>query len=230
MADFLTRLIERSRGLAPQGPQVEPLIAPFYAAGPNAAQPYDEMDEEAASIVEPQPHSLAPQRQDFAPRGAGAAFVQQPEENTSIAPLATRRREPRDENTPEIKPARESTDETQSARLDQNPGIEPLPRATAVKSPESRANERPGSTDQSRRAVRKPLAPPLQRVTRAEDSNSRAGEASNTGETTAPIVRVTIGRVDVRAVKAPAPHPRRETPPAPKLSLEEYLRSRSGRK
>jgi hypothetical protein len=235
MADFLTRLIERSRGLAPPGPQVEPLIAPFYAAGHATALPYDEMDNEMEgempSIVEAEPLSLAPPTRDFAPPIAEAASVQQTEENISIAPPAPSRRESRAKKTsPEIKSAPAPTDETQIGILEQNPGIEPLHRATAVKSPESRSDERPGLTDQSRRADRKPLAPRLQRVTSAEDSNSRAGEAANNGETTASVIRVTIGRVDVRAVTASTPPPRRETTPAPKLSLEEYLRSRGERK
>jgi hypothetical protein len=48
-------------------------------------------------------------------------------------------------------------------------------------------------------------------------------------ESDAPIVRVTIGRVDVRAVSAPAPaarKPARPTPPA--LTLDAYLNSRKG--
>lgn len=46
----------------------------------------------------------------------------------------------------------------------------------------------------------------------------------------APIIRVTIGRIDVRAITSPAPQEsRRAAPrPAPQLSLEDYLRQRSG--
>jgi hypothetical protein len=46
-----------------------------------------------------------------------------------------------------------------------------------------------------------------------------------------PVVRITIGRVEVRAVlPPPVPRPRRE-PPAPKtLSLDEYLDRRHGGK
>jgi hypothetical protein len=228
MADFLTRLIERSRGLAPQGQQVEPLIAPFYAAGPNTAPPYDEMDEESASIAEPEPHSLTSQRRDFAPRIAGAAFVQQPEENISIAP-SPRRQESRDKDTTEIKSARATPDETQSARPNQTPVIEPLPQAAILKPP-APANVRLELTDQPRRANREPLSIRPQPLARPDDSNSRPGEAANEVEMASPVIRVTIGRVDVRAVTASTSPPRRETPPKPKLSLEEYLRSRSGRK
>jgi hypothetical protein len=43
----------------------------------------------------------------------------------------------------------------------------------------------------------------------------------------APTVQVTIGRIEVRATNAPAPA-RHTNVPAPRLSLEEYLRQRSG--
>src|SRR5262249_7540209 len=59
MADFLTRLIGRSRGLALQGrgePQVQPLIAPLFAAGPNTRSPEgmneSAVTEELASVTE----------------------------------------------------------------------------------------------------------------------------------------------------------------------------------
>jgi len=83
------------------------------------------------------------------------------------------------------------------------------------------------AADQSRRANTGPLVIRPQRLERADESNSHANEAKNDDH--APIIRVTIGRVDVRAVTQ-APPARRATPPAPKLSLEEYLRSRGGRK
>jgi hypothetical protein len=44
--------------------------------------------------------------------------------------------------------------------------------------------------------------------------------------TSAPIIQVTIGRVEVRAVQSPAPTPKPAKPAPPKLSLEDYLRER----
>ena len=44
----------------------------------------------------------------------------------------------------------------------------------------------------------------------------------------APTIRVTIGRVEVRAVQSPPPRPKQAKPEPPKLSLEEYLRKRAG--
>jgi hypothetical protein len=44
-----------------------------------------------------------------------------------------------------------------------------------------------------------------------------------------PAIEITIGRVEVRAVQRPAPPPRPApaAPPAPRLSLEEYLQNQS---
>jgi len=44
-----------------------------------------------------------------------------------------------------------------------------------------------------------------------------------------PVVRITIGRVEVRAVMPPAPPVQTPVAPAPKLSLDEYLRQHSGK-
>jgi hypothetical protein len=46
--------------------------------------------------------------------------------------------------------------------------------------------------------------------------------------TPAPVIRVTIGRIDVRAVLPPAQPPRRITSTRPKLTLDEYLKQRNG--
>jgi phage tail sheath protein FI len=44
----------------------------------------------------------------------------------------------------------------------------------------------------------------------------------------APTIRVTIGRIEVRAVMPPAMPAKERTRTAPKLSLDEYLRSQNG--
>jgi hypothetical protein len=46
-----------------------------------------------------------------------------------------------------------------------------------------------------------------------------------------PTIHVSIGRIEVRAVTAPAPQQQRPAAPAPpKLSLDEYLRAQNGAK
>jgi hypothetical protein len=60
------------------------------------------------------------------------------------------------------------------------------------------------------------------RQTQARDaSGARAVEA-------APTINVTIGRVEVRATQGPSPAPRRTEVAAPRMSLDDYLRRRSG--
>jgi hypothetical protein len=44
---------------------------------------------------------------------------------------------------------------------------------------------------------------------------------------TTPIIRVTIGRVEVRAIHPPAAAPKQAKPTRPKLSLDDYLRKRT---
>jgi hypothetical protein len=43
----------------------------------------------------------------------------------------------------------------------------------------------------------------------------------------APTIRVTIGRIDVRAVTAPAEPARETVRPQPRLSLDDYLKQRN---
>jgi hypothetical protein len=220
MADFLTRLIERSRGVAPSGQRVEPLIAPLYAAGPMTAQIAEE-----DSIIESdlQYQVLTPRTGEASQWHAQKPSPQDPESNGHL--------------TPEITPVRTLTDESQSAESRQTVSIHPLPPPTpnATLPQALLVNARPVLTandaDQSRRANIQPLMI-RPHVSRTDEASSRANEAANeaSGETAAPVIRVTIGRIDVRAVSAPAPPARRQAPSAPKLSLDEYLRSRNGRK
>lgn len=50
--------------------------------------------------------------------------------------------------------------------------------------------------------------------------------AEQRSSTSAPIIRVTIGRVEVRAIHPPATAPKPQKPAPPKLSLEDYLQQR----
>jgi hypothetical protein len=67
-----------------------------------------------------------------------------------------------------------------------------------------------------------PVGPPPQRTER--------GQAAAIPPASPPIIEVTIGRVEVRAVHPPAPvaRPKPIAPAAPRLSLEEYLRNQNG--
>jgi hypothetical protein len=58
--------------------------------------------------------------------------------------------------------------------------------------------------------------------------DARSRIPSTDSPAAAPVIRVSIGRVEVRAeFPAPAPRPNPRQPQAPKLSIEEYARQRS---
>ena len=57
---------------------------------------------------------------------------------------------------------------------------------------------------------------------------SAARDAPRPSVESAPTINVTIGRVEVRATQAPTPAPRRSEGAAPRMSLDDYLRRRSG--
>jgi hypothetical protein len=62
------------------------------------------------------------------------------------------------------------------------------------------------------------------------DSHGVSQHSSQSASTHAPTIRVTIGRIDVRAITSPPPQQPRPAPvrPAPQLSLADYLKQRSG--
>jgi hypothetical protein len=66
--------------------------------------------------------------------------------------------------------------------------------------------------------------PPSRRVAR----QAAARDASRARAEVAPIINVTIGRVEVRATQAQPSAPRRTEAVAPRMSLDDYLRRRSG--
>jgi hypothetical protein len=62
----------------------------------------------------------------------------------------------------------------------------------------------------------------LERIERAERIAAHDGEP--------PAVHVTIGRIEVRTAAPPSPPPAAPPAPAPRLSLDEYLRQQNGRR
>lgn len=57
--------------------------------------------------------------------------------------------------------------------------------------------------------------------------HDRSTQLERRASRSAPIIRVTIGRVEVRAVHPPASKPKPVKPATPKLSLDDYLRRRA---
>ena len=78
-----------------------------------------------------------------------------------------------------------------------------------------------------------PTGTPVRDYPERSESVDPGGSSSystreNAFSRTEPTIRVTIGRIEVRAVSPPEPPPRRTKQPAPKMSLDDYLRSRNG--
>ena len=121
--------------------------------------------------------------------------------------------------------------------------VEHLPVQSVIDEPEQsdRAQARPLSIIQSMGAPPAPGAPDAQRVTPArvtpiverierirENSAQDQGDRWNAAQASPATIQVTIGRIEVRATPSPAAPIKRASPAASTMSLEEYLRSRSG--
>jgi hypothetical protein len=99
-----------------------------------------------------------------------------------------------------------------------------LPTLLANSEPRTASpNAAPPVADAPRRDADRPLHP----AAGGPDKGSR-GRAPVTGAL-APIIRVTIGRIDVRAVHAPQPAPPAAAVSTPVMRLEDYLRRRDGK-
>jgi hypothetical protein len=88
----------------------------------------------------------------------------------------------------------------------------------------------PGAAGIARLAAVQALRPLQNEARRAARASGQGTPAPSPGDTdsTAPAVEIRIGRIEVRAVRAPSPPRQSEPrPAAPQVSLEEYLRART---
>jgi hypothetical protein len=106
----------------------------------------------------------------------------------------------------------EQTEAIRERRLETSKVIVPV---DSFRDEEKDANHKKHSSEASSEL------PPIQ--SRSPKAFSLVEQRSSTSP---PIIRVTIGRVEVRAVQSSAPTPKTAKPPLPKLSLQEYLRKR----
>lgn len=241
MSDYLTRLIERSLGAAPQ---IEPLIAPLHAP---VEQMLSERAETMATFDPPAPTKKTSER-DTAPGGPAQGRT------SETASSRSERQSFRDLPPLAEAPARfplENGDDPSESRprgplrelaAPPNSGIlEPpsvpfspptvAPGSTrAVVQPEITEHSAPGaategplrlSVDQSRIVVQPEIIgrhkPPKPAAVPAQPSANE------------PLaIHVTIGRVEVRAVMSPSTPPKVASRAAPKLSLKDYLKQRNG--
>lgn len=217
MTHFLARLVERARGTAPR---VEPTLAPRFAAAPVA--------EMASEHEAPPPARGATQEKNTA-NGSQDVFVRQEKPATDESrlrkePTATREPEKREATSeatseillvplerPKLDEVIQRPDETRASDSPQREVLPHLQSATPVRGTNSK-HLRPAVSKSSMR-------PPFSNDSLAQPNESLSDER--------PIVRVTIGRIEVRAAPAPAASPYKAAPRSePKLTLDAYLKAR----
>jgi hypothetical protein len=241
MSDFLTRLAERTLGVAPV---VEPSLAPAFAISAGFEEPGTDVEalepgpgvaldgERALSRTAPSTHGATPRSvaSPLVTSDAARTLGMQPSEETRI---------PRPALAPEGagvvvrtigSPAPTRTASAAQASLRSEIVTRRASDGETVVGQTGgpyREHAGPGVSD----ARLQPLVPSRQ----APRSERLAGPG--TGLTTAkpdaaPTVRITIGRVEVRAVASserPEPKRERREVETPRLSLSEYLKRGGGR-
>ena len=204
MSDFLGRLAERTLGVAEA---IQPRIAPLYAAG--ASPPIEQTETTVRSRPESPPPPVKPPSRSpdvrpshvvsDAPRETQVVSDDTPADGTSESPVT--------QEEPTVRPA---------------PSLRDVPRRVAAE-----------RAPQDRRSLPALLVPshPRPEVTRVVEQHAADGSSPLRADAAVspPTVRVTIGRIDVRAMY-PAPQTPRPTPaaPRPSLTLEQYLEQRRG--
>jgi hypothetical protein len=220
MTHFLARLVERARGTVPR---VEPIIAPRFAFAPIA---------EIASEHEAPPSVRRSAEETKAANGSGETVVRQKEPATEAprprkektATMKTEEREEMVEDTVEaapqnlLVPLQRPDDGEVAPPPAWTRGSEPLGRDVLSHIQSAAA---PPIVRRAQRQLRPAMARPSDRqaVPTHFSNQSPANEP--------PIVRVTIGRIEVHAAAAPSAPPRQTAPRSePKLTLDAYLKAR----
>ena len=251
MSDYLTNLVTRT--LSPEAvvrPRLPSLLEP-PPEGPTTTEEarLEELSPSSANRSEP---TLTRRVRPPAPEGRTTSLLAPPARQLQPTPVPVPpvpRPSPPTENVTPPRPAQPAVIRPQ---LRETPGesllpapprnvSEPRPPAALEASslrlgnvpdeareeqpPPAAADRGPPAVPTVQPALRTPFAgqpslrPPAAPADRVRD---QPGEA-------APVIRVTIGRIDVRAVLPPAPPaPRPAAPTGPVLSLEEYLKQRDG--
>lgn len=240
MADFLSRLVERSAGTAPVA---RPVVAPLFAPGPAVAadpapegpEPVGVVPQDPAPVTPPIPRAPA-----SVLREAPALEFTGPGRVPAPALLAAAPATPEEAAPGTLKPAAAvppkaprpgAVHEDLPARLEELPvSAPPTPSGARGLSAVPRqlpAWEESRREDAEIRAVAMPLLRPREKTAPrwAEGLQPRGSEEAPR----APIVRISIGRIEVRAVAPPGPAAQIPAPARKStgLSLEEYLKPRS---
>ena len=206
MSHFLARLVERARGTAPR---VEPIVTPRFAPIPIV---------EIASEVETPSLERSDQQRTVKEKSSPREVVQQ--EAPAEKPEAKILRESEKLSLPQqpeklLVPMERSTVDS-TAFVRPSPSVDrPVP---AIQNGIARRNSFTAS-----RSKRPRPATPLTTTSRNLEGDLLT---PNEFPEQAPIVRVTIGRIDVRATPPAVPSRKSSTRSEPKLTLDAYLKSR----
>jgi hypothetical protein len=252
MSDFLTRLAERA--IAPS-PAVKPVIAPMFAAGPNIAPSAitggsaapSAGDVDRGSVPHPErvqppaeglhgPRPPLPTESDDGPprRGTVPTFgpIMRPDAADSDAASSATHSNAAEIHPQEAHysglPSRFFTASESGKREIESQTAQP---GTSPKTSKEQAAESALPVHEGNATLIVPLAVPAM-DTNAAQHDPRGGAANSTQpvEASPPPIRITIGRVEVRAVFPGAPaRPTAAPPPRHQpLSLNEYLKLRNG--
>lgn len=233
MSDFLTRLVERSRDVQLT---TQPRIPSFYAPEPVSAT--DSNSTASAPRLEP---SDPPQLVELDSSNIQTALRRNEDVSASVVAsgnalgeVQARAHPPRHEVVPESPtsnrpPTASLPTKNEQQSIESKTALEPL--AEPVTAVERRA---PDFSVSGKATPHAKVSPTLLTIRPRLQVPSHQAEPPLTEQRSspaAPTIRVTIGRVEVRAVMPaqPAPRPARHKP-SPSLSLEDYLKQRDGRR
>ena len=236
MSDFLTNLVARTMA----SPTLRPRLRARFE--PPAEEPAAAMPEGEAAPPRATPRSAATEvpvhviREAASPPQAVAEERENVAETPPAAPVAPRREE--------AVPVERAV-HAQPPQIEQRETPIPPPRPTSVAVPEPRDEE---ETPQAAETIithrhRFDLEPPRverrvemrhsveresvfrERTVRVSSLRREIAAAADAAAPTEPVVHVSIGRVEVRAV-APQPQSRRAAPRAAALTLDDYVARR----
>ena len=209
MADFFTRLAERALGVAPvAAPDLPSMFAP--------AAPL----ELSSEVVTPRDNFPSPTLERPSAVDADRAEAESIELRAKSAmEIARRKGEPRSLIAKVKRPAKEADDPSRRIHAAQELAkLAPAARPVSSDLPAGLVSERaPALDSRTLTESRKEGAPP---------PSASAIMPTTHGESAAPTIHVSIGRVEVRAITASPPQPRERKAP-PLRSLDQYLRDRN---
>ncbi len=208
MTHFLGRLVERARGIAPR---VEPIVAPRFAPATfleeaiedDVPAPARRREASEKPTIDPIV-SRTPKEEEPTAKGKPNEEIAAKINGTPPALLL-----PRAPSHEALTPDSNWTSESSSPRRDDLPLVQSAAPLLVRRSNQPHRSATPRSPDRPAFATNVPQSP-----------NDSALPQS-------PIVRVTIGRIEVRAAAAPTPPARKASRASePKLTLDAYLKSR----